>query len=88
MELLFSKPSRPLVDKKTLLVEKEPYIPLKMRRRPELVEIVGRINVLENDDVPTRRKHVFDGIVRGADIRLYLEDVFYWVIEGAPTVVT
>ena len=68
MEPLFSKPSRPVVDKKTLLVEKEPYMSLKMRRRPEFVEIVGRMNVLLNEDVFTRRKHVFDGIVRGADI--------------------
>jgi hypothetical protein len=65
---LFSNPSSPVVDKKTLLVEKEPYISLKMIRRPELVEIVGRMNVLENDDVPTRRRLVYAGIVRGADI--------------------
>jgi hypothetical protein len=39
-----------------------------MIRRPELVEIVGRMNVLENDDVPTRRRLVYAGIVRGADI--------------------
>ena len=68
MEPLFSKPSRPVVDKKTLLVEKEPYMSLKMIRRPELVEIVGRMNVLENDDVPTRRRLVYAVIVRGADI--------------------
>ena len=68
MDPLFSNPSSPVVDKKTLLVEKEPYISLKMIRRPELVEIVGRMNVLENDDVPTRRRLVYAGIVRGADI--------------------
>ena len=50
---------------------------LKIRRRPGFVEIVGRIKVFEKDDVPTRRRLVFEGIVRGADIRLYLEGVFY-----------
>ena len=70
MEQLFSNPSRPVVDKKTLLDEKEPCTSLKMRRRPELVEIVGRMNVLEKDDVPTRRRLVYAGIVRGADIHL------------------
>ena len=68
MELLFSNPSRPVVERNTLLVEKEPYMSLKMRRRPELVEIVGRMNVLEKDDVSTRRRLVYAGIVRGADI--------------------
>ena len=76
MEQLFSNPSRPVVDKKTLLDEKEPCTSLKMRRRPELVEIVGRMNVLEKDDVPTRRRLVYAGIVRGADIRLYSESVY------------
>ena len=76
MDPLFSNPSSPVVDKKTLLVEKEPYISLKMIRRPELVEIVGRMNVLENDDVPTRRRLVYAGIVRGADIRLYSDSVY------------
>jgi hypothetical protein len=48
---------------------------LKIRRRPGFVEIVGRMKVLEKDDVPTSRRLVFDGIVRGADIRFYLEGV-------------
>jgi hypothetical protein len=35
------------------------------------------MKVFEKDDVPTRRRLVFAGIVRGADIRLYLEGLFY-----------
>jgi len=53
---------------------------LKMRRRPGFVEIVGRMKVLEKDDVPTRRRLVFAGIVSGGGIRLYLEVVFYWSV--------
>jgi hypothetical protein len=33
------------------------------------------MKVLENDDVPTSKRLVFAGIVRGADIRFYLEGV-------------
>jgi hypothetical protein len=50
---------------------------LKIRRRPGFVEIVGRMKVLLNDDVPIRRRFVFAGIVLGADIRFYFEGVFY-----------
>jgi hypothetical protein len=50
---------------------------LKIRRRPGFVEIVGRMKVLENDDVPTRRRFIFAGIVLGADIRFYLKNLFY-----------
>ena len=75
MEPLFSKPSRPVVERNTLLVENDPKMSLKIRRRPGFVEIVGRMKVLENDDVPTSRRLVFAGIVRGADIRFYLEGV-------------
>jgi hypothetical protein len=50
---------------------------LKIRRRPGFVEIVGRMKVFEKEDVPTRRRLVFEGIVRGADIRLYLMGLFY-----------
>ena len=37
--------------------------------------MAGSLKVLLNDDVFTKRRLVFDGIVRGADIRLYLEGV-------------
>ena len=88
MELLFSKPSRPVVDKNTLLVEKEPYISLKMRRRPELVEIVGRINVLLNEDVFIRRRLVFAGIVRGADILSQVIVFLYPIIALSKCVIS
>jgi hypothetical protein len=35
------------------------------------------MKVLEKDDVPTRRRLVFAGIVRGAAIRLYSGRLFY-----------
>jgi hypothetical protein len=58
----FSKRSRPVVYRFTLLLEKLPLISLNISKRPWFVEIFGKSKFLVFEAVFTKRRLLFEGM--------------------------